>query len=182
MFQHRSQLYTSKAFLSKVLLTFPHLSKSFDLLIRAPRVGRRLESLGVSRARLRKHLSSLDSVLISKELLLCMCGFTMRGGLTKLILNMQSRQIFVQFQTESLYYFSAEWIAWKQTEIPSLRDYRFHLHQWSQSQLHTSLLACVKWRWANFSLVKGVYCRSVCHSVLQLMQKTINWQLKQRVT
>lgn len=107
-----------------------------------------------------------------------MCSFTMKGGLIKLILNMQSRQICVP---ECLYYFSAEWTAWKYTGIPSLGDYRFHLHKCSQSQLHTSLLACVKWRWANFSLVKGVYCQTVCHSVLQLMHKTINSHLKQRV-
>lgn len=71
------------------------------------------------------------------------------------------------------YCFPPEWLSWKETGIPSSGDCRFHLHKCCQSQLHTSLLACVKQRWANFSLVKGVYCQTVCHSALQLMHKAI---------
>lgn len=74
------------------------------------------------------------------------------------------------------YCFPPEWLSWKETGIPSSGDCRFHLHKCCQSQLHTSLLACVKQRWANFSLVKGVYCQTVCHSELQLMHKAIKWR------
>lgn len=74
------------------------------------------------------------------------------------------------------YCFPPEWLSWKETGIPSSGNCRFHLHKCCQSQLHTSLLACVKQRWANFSLVKGVYCQTVCHSVLQLLQKAIKWR------
>lgn len=87
---------------------------------------------------------------------------------------MLPRQI-CSIDTETLYHFSPGWMAatGKQTGILSLRDYPLHLYKCSQSQLHTSLLACVKWRWANFSPARGVYCQTVCHSALQLMQKTI---------
>lgn len=50
--------------------------------------------------------------------------------------------------TRALDHLSLGWMAaaWKQTGILSPGDYRVHLYKCGQSQLHTSLLACVKWR------------------------------------